>query len=401
MTYSLLSDLRVLEIGSMLSAPYCGKLLADAGAAVVKLEPPAVGDAARRYGPWPNDVPHPERSGLFLYLNSNKLGITANLETPTGRGILRRLAAESDVVVHNVPPSDMDRVGLDYDALAADNPALVMASISPYGLSGPWRDYRAYDINLAAAGGINEGLGESDREPLTFGTPEVGYFAGMAAASSIVMAVLGRERYGGQHIDIAEAETMAGLYNGPEALMAMYQWRVTRRTGHHALDFPYPNCILRCKDGHIFVGSPEGRQWRRLLEIMGMPEWSQEDRLRNRTTMNNLYADEVDGYVEEWLADYTKAELLEIALEHRIPLAPVRTYEEVRNDPSLADLFVEIDRADTGPVAYPGAPYRLANADTASPTPAPTLGQHNREILCGRLGFSADELVKLYQTGII
>ena len=401
MTYSLLSGLRVLEIGSMLSAPYCSKLLADAGADVIKLEPPAVGEAARRYGPWPDDIPHPERSGLFLYLNANKQGITANLETPTGRSILRRLAADSDVMVHNVPPSDMDRVGLDYDALVVDNPNLVMASISPYGLSGPWRDYRAYDINLAAAGGINEGLGEPDREPLTFGTPEVGYFAGMAAASSIVMALLGREQDGGQHIDIAEAETMAGLYNGPEALMAVYQWRVTRRTGHHALDFPYPNCILRCKDGHIFVGSPEGRQWGRLLEIMGTPEWSQEPRLRNRTTMNNLYADEVDAYLEEWLADYTKAELLEIALEHRIPLAPVRTYEEVRNDPSLADLFVEIDRADTGPVAYPGPPYRLADAAVAPPTPAPTLGQHNREVLCGRLGFSPAELVKLHQTGII
>ena len=401
MTYSLLSGLRVLEIGSMLSAPYCSKLLADAGADVIKLEPPAVGEAARRYGPWPDDIPHPERSGLFLYLNANKQGITANLETPTGRSILRRLAADSDVVVHNVPPSDMDRVGLDYDSLVVDNPNLVMASISPYGLSGPWRDYRAYDINLAAAGGINEGLGEPDREPLTFGTPEVGYFAGMAAASSIVMALLGRQQHGGQHIDIAEAETMAGLYNGPEALMAVYQWRVTRRTGHHALDFPYPNCILRCKDGHIFIGSPEGRQWGRLLEIMGTPEWSQEPRLRNRTTMNNLYADEVDAYLEEWLADYTKAELLEIALEHRIPLAPVRTYEEVRNDPSLADLFVEIDRADTGPVAYPGPPYRLADAAVAPPTPAPTLGQHNREILCGRLGFSPAELVKLHQTGII
>ena len=401
MTYSLLSGLRVLEIGSMLSAPYCSKLLADAGADVIKLEPPAVGEVARRYGPWPDDIPHPERSGLFLYLNANKQGITANLETPTGRSILRRLAADSDVVVHNVPPPDMDRVGLDYDALVVDNPNLVMASISPYGLSGPWRDYRAYDINLAAAGGINEGLGEPDREPLTFGTPEVGYFAGMAAASSIVMALLGREQHGGQHIDIAEAETMAGLYNGPEALMAVYQWRVTRRTGHHALDFPYPNCILRCKDGHIFVGSPEGRQWGRLLEIMGTPEWSQEPRLRNRTTMNNLYADEVDAYLEEWLADYTKAELLEIALEHRIPLAPVRTYEEVRNDPSLADLFVEIDRADTGLVAYPGPPYRLSDAAVAPPTPAPTLGQHNREVLCDRLGFSPAELVKLHQTGII
>ena len=401
MTYSLLSGLRVLEIGSMLSAPYCGKLLADAGARVVKLESPGDGDAARRYGPWPGDIPHTERSGLFLYLNSNKEGITANLETPTGRSIMRRLVASSDVLVHNVPPADMERFGLDYDALADDSPDLIMASISPWGLSGPWRDYKAYDINIAAAGGICEGLGEAEREPLSFGTPEVGYFAGMAAASSIVMALLARDTHGGQHIDIAEAEAMAGLYNGPEALMAVYQWRVTRRTGHHALDFPYPNCILRCKDGHIFVGSPEGRQWGRLLQIMGSPEWSQEQRFRNRTAMNNLYADEVDGYVEEWLADYTKAELLEIALEHRIPLAPVRTYDEVRADPSLADLFVAIERDDTGPVSYPGVPYRLSEADVAHPEPAATLGQHNRAVLCDELGYSPTELVKLYQTGII
>ena len=401
MTYSLLSGVRVLEIGSMLSAPYCGKLLADAGARVVKLEPPNDGDPARRYGPWPDDIPHPERSGLFLYLNSNKEGITANLATPTGRSIMRRLAAKSDILVHNVPPSDMDRLGLDYDVLAQDNANLVMASISPWGLSGPWRDYQAYDINLAAAGGISEGLGEADREPLTFGTPQVGYFAGMAAASSIVMALLARDTHGGQHIDIAEAETMAGLYNGPEALMAVYQWRVTRRTGHHALDFPYPNCILRCKDGHIFVGSPEGRQWGRLLQIMGSPEWSQEQRFRNRTAMNNLYADEVDGYVEEWLADYTKAELLDIALEHRIPLAPVRTYDEVRDDPSLSDLFVVIERDDTGPIAYPGPPYRLNDADVRHPVPAPTLGQNNRAVLCDELGYSPEELVKLFQTGII
>ena len=419
MPYSLLAGLRVLEVGAMFSAPYCGKLLADAGADVIKLEPPSAGDPARRYGPWPGDIPHPERSGLFLYLNAGKRGITANLETPTGRDILRRLAAASDAVVHNIPPADLERLGLDYDDLAAGagNPDLVMASISPWGLSGPWRDYKAYDINLAAAGGICEGLGAPDREPLTFGAPSVGYFAGMAAASSIVMALLGRDAHGGQHIDIAEAETMAGLYNGPEALMAVYQWRVTRRTGHHALDFPYPNCILRCRDGHIFVGAPEGRQWRRLLEAMGNPAWAQEERFRNRTAMNNLYADEVDGYVEAWLADYTKAELLALALERRIPLAPVRTYDEVRADPSLADLFVVIERDDTGPIAYPGAPYRLpaaaavagnaataADADTSDfppPAPAPTLGQHNRELLCQELGYTPAELVKLYQTGIV
>ena len=413
MTYGLLNGLRVLELGEFISAPYCGKLLADMGADVVKIERAGTGDWARDYGPFAFTPAlsqgergvgsHRERSGLFLYLNADKRGVTLNLDTPTGREILAGMVSRADVLVHNLHPSEMDRVGLDYESLSPRNPGLVMASITPFGLTGPYRNWRAYDINLAAGGGICEGLGSPDREPLTFGTPEVGYFAGAAAASAIVMALLARDnppllpagegghppRHSresgnpdlvgesrppariGQHIDIAEIESMAGLYNGPEALMAVYQWRVTRRTGHHALDFPYPNCILRCKDGFIFVGSPEGRQWRRLLELMGTPEWSQEPRFRNRTVMNNEYADEVDGYVEEWLLQHTKAELLELALEHRVPLAPVRGFDEVRRDPSLASLFREVERPDTGPVAMPGPPYALS-APGARPEPGPT-----------------------------
>jgi crotonobetainyl-CoA:carnitine CoA-transferase CaiB-like acyl-CoA transferase len=401
-TYDLLEGLRVLELGRFISAPYCGKLLADLGAEVIKVEPPGTGDPARQYGPFLHDEPHPERSGLFLYLNANKLGVTLNLATPTGQDIFQSLLARCDVLVHNLDPQEMDRLGLGYDAVRQVNPGLVMTSITPFGLTGPYRDYKAYDINLAAVGGICQGLGSQDREPLTFGTPQVGYFAGLAAASSIGIALLAREELGaGQHIDIAETEAMAGVYNGPEALMAVYQWRLTRRTGHHALDFPYPNCILRCKDGYIFVGAPEGRQWRKLLELMGSPEWSRDPRFSDRTAMNNLYADELDGYLEAWLTKYTKAELLALALEHRIPLAPVRGFDEVRHDPSLADLFVEIDRADTGPIPYPGPPYLLDDAHTRPPSPAPYLGQHNEEVYCGALGYSREQLVKLYQTGII
>ena len=422
MTYGLLDGLRVLEIGEFISAPYCGKLLADMGADVVKIERAGTGDWARDYGPFPEARQahhdrsyHRERSGLFLYLNADKRGVTLNLDTPTGREILASLVSRSDALVHNLHPTEMDRVGLDYEGMRAHSGGLIMASITPFGLTGPYRDWKAYDINLAAGGGISEGLGSPDREPLTFGTPEVGYFAGAAAASSIVMALLAKEDGGpGQHIDIAEIETMAGLYNGPEALMAVYQWRVTRRTGHHALDFPYPNCILRCRDGYIFVGSPEGRQWRRLLELMGTPEWSQEPRFRNRTVMNNEYADEVDGYVEEWLLQHTKAELLEMALEHRVPLAPVRGFDEVRHDPSLATLFREVERSDTGPVAMPGPPYELSAPGPhpagpaphperveGSPRPAPTLGQHNSEIYAGELGYTPEDVVQLYRLGII
>ena len=398
MTYSLLQGLRVVELGESVSAPYCAKLLADMGAEVIKMERPGVGDQAREYGPFPGDEPHHERSGLFLYLNANKQGVTLVLATPTGREILGDLLAQSQVVVHNLHPKEMDRLSVDYEHLSKHNEQLVMASITPFGLTGPYRNYKAYDINLAAAGGICEGLGSPDREPLTFGTPQVGYFAAMAAASSIVIALLAGS---GQHIDIAEVEAMAGIYNGPEALMAVYQWRMTRRTGHHALDFPYPNCILRCKDGYIFVGSPEGRQWKKFLEIMGDPEWAKEPRFRNRTTMNNEYADEVDGYVEEWLLKHTKAELLGLALEHRVPLAPVRNFDEVRNDESLADQFVAVDRSDTGPISFAGPPYKLPGQAVSPPRPAPFLGQHNADIYCERLGYTKEELVKLYQTGII
>ena len=398
MGYSLLQGLRVVELGESISAPYCAKLLADMGAEVVKIERPGVGDQAREYGPFLNDRPHHERSGLFLYLNTDKQGVTLDLETPTGREILGGMLGRSEVFVHSLHPTKMDQLGVNYENLRAHNDQLIVASITPFGLTGPYRDYKAYDINLAAAGGICEGLGSPDREPLTFGTPEVGYFAGMAAASSIVIALLAG---GGQHIDIAEVEAMAGVYNGPEALMAVYQWRMTRRTGHHALDFPYPNCILRCKDGYTFVGSPEGRQWRKLLELMGDPGWAKDPRFGNRTVMNNEHADEVDGYVEEWLMQHTKADLLALALEHRVPLAPVRGFDEVRNDESLADQFVAVDRPDTGPVFFPGPPYKLAGQEPGAPRPAPTLGQHNADIYCGELGYTKEELVKLYQTGII
>ena len=170
----MLQGLRVVELGESVSSPYCTKLLADMGADVVKIEKPGLGDQAREYGPFLNDQPHHERSGLFLYLNSNKQGVTLDLDTPTGRAILGELLSKSQVFVHNLHPTEMDRLKIHYDAIKDYNDQLVMASITPFGLTGPYRNYKAYDINLAAAGGICEGLGSPSREPLTFGTPEVG-----------------------------------------------------------------------------------------------------------------------------------------------------------------------------------------------------------------------------------
>ena len=154
---------------------------------------------------------------------------------------------------------------------------------------------------------------------------------------------------------------MSGIYNGHEALMAVYQWRMTRRTGHHALDFPYPNCILRCKDGYIFVGSPEGRQWRTLLEVMGGPEWAKEDRFRNRTAMNNEYADAVDGYMDAWLLQPPKEALPALALEHPIPYAPVRALYDVRNAQIFSDQSFVLDLLSSRSDVYGSCFYGLSD----------------------------------------
>ena len=153
MTDGALQGVRLLEYGQLVSAPYCAKLLADLGAECIKIEEPPVGDPARRRGPFPDDIPHPEKSGLFLYVNTNKLGVTLDPRTPTGRLIFQRLAQEADVLIEDRPPGEMERLGLGYAALSALNPALIVTSITPFGQTGPYKDYKTYHLNLYHASG--------------------------------------------------------------------------------------------------------------------------------------------------------------------------------------------------------------------------------------------------------
>ena len=183
MGQKIFEGLKVVEYGNLVSAPYCTKLLAGLGAEVIKVEMPGVGDEARKHGPFPNDTPHTERSGLFLSLNSNKLGITLNLDTQAGRNILKKLLEDADVFVENNAPKHMEELGLDYASLEKINPRLIMASITPFGQSGPYRDYKAYDINCAAAGGVSIGIGYPDREPLALPLSQGDYQAARSAGS--------------------------------------------------------------------------------------------------------------------------------------------------------------------------------------------------------------------------
>ncbi|MGZ6176594.1 MAG: CaiB/BaiF CoA transferase family protein [Candidatus Binataceae bacterium] len=209
-----LSGLKIVELGEMVSAPYAAKLMADMGAEVIKIERPGAGDRARGRGPFPGGTAHLEKSGLFLYLNTNKLGVTLDVSRPEGFELLERLAADADVLIHNVAPSDMDRIGLGFERLRARNPRLVMTSISPWGLSGPRREWRAEDLTLWSASGIcyinGGGHEHPEMPPLKAFGQQSGFQGGVHAAVATMGAVFAQVRDGeGQHVDVSIYESLA------------------------------------------------------------------------------------------------------------------------------------------------------------------------------------------------
>jgi CoA:oxalate CoA-transferase len=398
-----LDGLKVVEYGSFISAPYCAKLMADLGAEVIKVEEPARGDESRRYGPFPDDVPHLERSGLFLYLNSNKLGITLNVRSATGRKILKGLLSEADVFVENNSPGSMAEMGLDYEALKEINPRLIVTSITPFGQTGPYRQYKGYALNTAALGGQNMRTGEPSRPPLGPALSQSHYQSGSMGAAATMGALFSRMTAGsGQHIDISEADVWATIHLGHGVHLGVFEGRKSIRSGHRTISV-YPWCILPCKDGYMCLIAIQGYQWKRFLEAMGEPEWMRDERFRDRIMMAWQYADEVDSLVETWLVDHTKEEIFQMCREGQITFAPVRDIDEVMNDPHFAErgYFVEMDRKYVGTLKYPGAPYQLSETAWRLGKPAPSLGEDNEEIYCNRLGYSREELVQLRRGGII
>lgn len=402
-----LTGVKVLEYANFIAGPYCGKLLADLGAEVIKIEQPVVGDEARQYGPFPDDLPHPERSGLFLYLNTNKLSITLNVEATTGANILKELLKESDIFIEDNPPAVMERLGLDYPNLQKVNPGIIMVSITPFGQSGPYRDYKGYAINCSALGGQSVCAGEPGREPLTPPLSLGHYQSGAAGAVAALAALFARELTGeGQQADISEAQVWATLHTGNQVSAYVMHGLKRMRWGHRTPGV-YPYTILPCQDGYVSMIAIQGYQWKRFLELIGdgeVPDWYANDpRFKDRREISLKYADEMDALLAPWLMSHTKEEIYSLCREKRIPFAPVKNIKEVVNDPHLKvrEYFVEVEHPATGPLKYPGAPYKLSQTPWKVDKPAPLLGEHNEEVYCQRLGYAREELSRLHRGGVI
>lgn len=397
-----LSGLKVIEEAGSIAGPYCAKLLGDLGAQVIKVEPPQ-GDPARCFGPFPSDEPNPEKSGLFLYLNTSKRGLTLNLEKATGREIFFQLLEGADVLVTDRQPAEARRLGLELTQVKAANPALVVTSITPFGLSGPYQDFKAYEINLWHIGGLgfitrDQRPGELPGPPVVAGGHQALFAAGLAAAVATMTAVYQRLFTGqGQLVEVATMEVLASMLMAPVAFAQM-EGRIVGIEKHAY----HPSGLLFCQDGQVLLDTQEERHWAALIEgMMGNPGWAEGGWWRDRQSRIDN-ADFLLSQLSGWLADKKRDWVIKEGQARHVPFAALYTAADVAADEQLAarNFFADLWNLEAGRLRIPSVAYQFTATPWRVSRPPPRLGEHSNEIL-GDLGFTRRNQVKLRQTRII
>ena len=401
----LLPPYRVLDLSGP-EAVFCGKLLADYGADVVRVEPPG-GDAARARGPFANDESGIERSLYFLFYNTNKRSVTLDLESERGQDIFRRLVAHTDVIVESYPVGHMASLGLGYEDLKAINPGIVMASVTPFGQTGPWRDYKSNDLIALAASGFMQITGEPDGPPMRQGNDQSHFPGAQYAAASVLGALYYRDFNGGegQYIDVSLQEAMITYYTDAHPALAhmMLGDNVTRVGATSTLVIPlgaYPS-----SDGWISAGIITPREWDTLAqwiyEVTGNEEVLNEAYQggnQDRAPFNDI----ITALVIDFTTRYTSEYLFHEGQRRNLVFIPVNTIADLLADPQLeaSNFWFGVDHPETGTLQYP---IGVFDSEQVSPAtePAPSLGKDNQAIYSGELGLTAAEMASLRDEGVI
>ena len=398
MPAGLLNGIRVLDLGSGISGPWCAKILADYGAEVIKVESPGSGDAARRMGPFAGDDPDPEKSLTFLYLNTNKKGVTLDPSSASGRRLLDRLLAEADVLVENYPPARSKELGLDYASLAEVNPQVVVTSITPFGQTGPYRGYQATDIVTYALSGLMYHSGDSDQEPLRNVLDQSFYVAGISAAAATQVALFARLTSGeGQHVDVSAAECLGAHLVQPlpyyNYMGAVKGRRPVRGAGFEEL--------MPARDGYVAPSVQGSQPWSTIASLIG-PEELQDEKFATAAG-RVAHGEELKELLIKGLAQWDRMPLFLASGEQRLVFGMAQDAGDLAHCPHLEarDFFVEVDHPVVGRARYPGMAVRLPGETITGSQPAPLLGQHNSEIFGRELGYSTQDLVSLRQQGVI
>ena len=395
-----LDGIKVLDLTHHVAGPYCAKLLADFGAEVIKVERPGSGDPARRTAPFFHDEPHPEKSLPFLYLNTSKKSVTLDITSETGKGILKRLVQEADVLVESFSPRVLPSLGLDYESLREINPGLVMVSISNFGQTGPYRDYKATDIIEHALGGMMYIFGKQEREPLKHAMRQAQFKAGTNAASATTIAIFQHQLTGqGQHVDVSIQESITSALRDT-ASSYTYTGAIKHRQPAHTGEMLREP--VEVKGGYVVPIVYGAVNWAAMAGFLDAPELADERFSTPKGRRDNAH--EVREIQLECFGQWEKSELVYGAHQVReYIVGMVQSPGEVLENPQYKErgYVVDIEHPVIGTATYPGAPFSMSRTPWNAQSPAPTLGQHNREILCDRLGYSLEELNLLRASGVI
>ncbi|HEY49892.1 MAG TPA: CoA transferase [Dehalococcoidia bacterium] len=396
---------RVLDLADEKGA-YCGKLLGDLGADVIKVEPPG-GDRTRFRGPFHKNEVHPEKSLHFLYFNTSKGSITLDIEDSTGQSIFKKLVEKADVVVESFPVGYLDSLGLGYRALRKINPRLVMTSITPYGQSGPQSGYKAADINILAMSGYMQLIGEPDQPPMMLGGEQTFYPAAQYATAGTLAALFYRDASSGrgQHVDVPMQEAMITFYH-EQMPVAMWEKDKENVSRVGVMDAMVTPCgLYPCKDGWISMCIVTPQEWEGLsqwiYEVTGNEEILKEE-YKGGLIARMPVRDMVNVLVIEFTDKLTARELFLEGQKRRLVVMPVNDVPSLLEDAQLNSrgFWVELDHPVVGKMKYPkGALY--SDAIGAPRSAAPLLGADNERIYCNELGYSREDLAVLRTTGVI
>jgi len=389
-----LSGFRALDLAGPMGV-YCGKLLADMGADVIKVEPPG-GDPMREIGPFIDGRPGPGHSLHWLHFNTNKRSVTLDIGSPEGADVLRRLALSSDVVLETGPPGYMDSVGLGYESLAAESPGLVYASITPFGQTGPYRDFKASDLVGFAMGGYMYVTGWPDTPPTKLWGSQAYHTASNRAYIAILLALYHRTMTGeGQHIDVSMQEAVAAT---TEHVNTTYNY-----TGESAVRCGFRHggqfvATWRCKDGYASITTNTRAAWddlRAWMDRDGMAGDLMDAQYNDHFVLRGEHSAHIEELVQAWAMLHTREEITDFGQSNHHPWGPAATADEILGNEQLwgRGYLTTVDSADgRPPMVYPGDPYRLTEFEHPVRRPAPAPGEHNAEVLGGILGITPAEL---------
>ena len=390
-----LAGLRVVELGQLLAGPFCGQLLGDMGADVIKVESPGAGDPMRDWGQGDEKV-------QWEVIARNKRSVSANLRVPEGQALVRRLIAEADILVENFKPGTMEKWGLGPDTLLAEQPDLIIARMSGYGQTGPYSSRAGFGGIGEAMGGWRYIVGEPDRPPSRMGVSIGDTLTATYGCMGILAALHVRDRTGkGQVVDAALYESVLQVMEG---LVAEYDASgfIRERSGS-ILTGIAPSNVYSCKDGEFMIGANKDSLWKRLASAMGRPELGDDPRYATHLARGENQL-ELDELINAWTRTLTIEQVDALMIDHSIPAGRVYRAPDMLADPHFAarEAIVEVETQTRGPLKMQGAFPKLSATPSTIRRPAPAeVGQHNAEVYGELIGFGAGELADMKARGVI